>query len=75
MNLFELCKIAILYGSDTWCLQGNEMAILKKTVKAMITGMCGVKLIEKRSSQKLIDFAGIEKKLWKSQPSKCNVMV
>ena len=40
----------MLYISEMWCLQKNEKVILKRTVKAMITAMCGVKLIEKKCS-------------------------
>ena len=38
---------------------GHKMAILKRTVRAM----CGVKLIEKKSSQELKGLLGLEETL------------
>ena len=43
----------MLYGSETVCLRESKMAILR-TEKAMIRAMSGVKLIEKKKSQKLM---------------------
>ena len=43
-------RSAVLYGSETWCLRENEMAILRRTEKAKMRATCGVKLIEKRRS-------------------------
>ena len=50
-------RSATLYGSETWCLRGNENAILKRTEKSMIRAMCGVKLIEKREWQRAYEIA------------------
>ena len=45
-------KSAMLYGSETWCLRENEMAILRRTdramVRAMVRAMCGAKVMEKK---------------------------
>ena len=49
---------AMLYGSETWCLRKNEMAILRRTVKTMMRAMCGV-MTEKRS-QELVSLLGIK---------------
>ena len=38
----------MLYGSETWCLRENEMAILRRTKRAMVRAMCGAKLKEKK---------------------------
>ena len=46
-------RSAMLYGSETWCLRDNQLAILRKTEKAMTRAMCGVKMIEKKRSQEL----------------------
>ena len=35
-------RSAMLYGSETWCLRENEMAILRSTEKAMMRSMRGV---------------------------------
>ena len=49
-RIYQSCvRSALLYGSETWCLEENEMAILRKTKKAMIRATSKVRLIEKRS--------------------------
>ena len=55
--MFELCKISKLYGSDTWLLRENEMAILRRTERAMVRA---VKLMEKKRTEDLRKDAGIE---------------
>ena len=50
----------MLYGSDTWCLRENEMAILKRTKITMIGVMCEVKLIEKRSPELYRSLLGLK---------------
>ena len=42
------------------CLRENEMAVLRRTEKAMIRAMCGVKMTEKRSSQELMSLLGLK---------------
>ena len=37
----------MLYESETWCLRENEIAFLRRTEKAMMRAMCGVKMIDK----------------------------
>ena len=44
------------------CLRENEIAILR-TKKAMIRLKCGVKLIEKRISNELLNLLGLEETL------------
>ena len=59
--IYRSCvRSAIMYGSETWCLRKNEIAILRRTEKAMIRAMCGVKLIEKRRIQKLVSLLGLK---------------
>ena len=59
-KIYQSCvRSAMLYGSETWCLRGNEMAILRRTEKAMMRAMCGVKIIEKRRSQELMSLLGL----------------
>ena len=37
-------RSAMLYGSETWCLRENEMAILRRNERAMVRAiMCGAK--------------------------------
>ena len=62
-GIYQSCvKSAKLYGSETWCLRENEMAVLR-TEKAMTRAMCGVKLIEKKRSQELVSLQGLKDSL------------
>ena len=47
--------MAMLYGSETWCLRENEMAILRRTERAMMRAMCGAKLMEKKRTEVLME--------------------
>ena len=38
----------MLYESERWCLGQNEIGILQRTERTMVSNMCGVKLIDKR---------------------------
>ena len=44
----------MLYGSETWCVSQNEIVILQRTERAMVRNICGVKLMDKKSSKDLI---------------------
>ena len=56
-------RSAMLYGSEAWCLREKEMAILRRTERAMIRVMCGVKLLDRRNSEELMDMLGIKESL------------
>ena len=45
------------------CLPEKEIAILKRLEKRKIRAMCGTKLIEKRSSQEVMELLGLEETL------------
>ena len=53
-NYQSCIRSEMLYRSETWCLRENEMAILRRTEKAVMRAMCGVKMIEKRRNQELM---------------------
>ena len=53
-------RSAMLYGSEMWCLRENEMAILRKTEKAMMRAMCKVKVMEKRTNQELMSLLNLK---------------
>ena len=41
-RICESCiRFSMLYWSKAWCLRKNEMAVLKRTKKAMMSAMCG----------------------------------
>ena len=53
-------RLAMLYGSETLCLTENEMAILRRTERAMARAMCGAKLMEKKKDRGTNGDVGIE---------------
>ena len=58
MTLNELTYVrsAMLYGSKTWCLRENEiLAILRRAERFMVRAICGVKLVDKRNTEELMD--------------------
>ena len=36
MVYWSFVRSAMLYGSETWCLRENEMAVLRRTDRAMV---------------------------------------
>ena len=53
-------RSAMLYGSESWCLRENEMAILRRTKRAMGKAVCGAKLIEKKRTEDLMEMLGLK---------------
>ena len=52
-KVYRCCvRLAILYGSETWCLKENEKAILRRTERAMVTAMCGQKVVDRKTTEK-----------------------
>jgi len=49
---------AILYGSETWCLNEKQVAILRRTEKARLRAMFGVKLMDRKKHQNVLDMLG-----------------
>ena len=56
-------RSAMLYGSETWCLRESEMAILRRTERAMVRSMCGVKLVDRKNTEELMEMLGLKKTL------------
>ena len=50
-----MVRSAMLYGSETWCLRENEVAILRRAERSLVRAMCGVKLVDKKNTEELID--------------------
>ena len=58
-RIYQSCiRLAMPCGSETWCLRGNEMAILR-TEKGMMRAISGIKSIAKRS-QEFISLLGLK---------------
>ena len=53
-------RVAMFYGSETWCLRDNEIAILRRTERAMVRAMCGAKLMEKKRTEDLMEMLGLK---------------
>ena len=53
--VYKSCvRSAILHGNVTWCLGQNEIGIRQRTERAMVRSMCGVKLMDKKSTKDLM---------------------
>ena len=53
-------RSAMLHGSETWCLRENEMVILRRTERAMVRSMCGVKLVDRKNTEELMKMLGLK---------------
>ena len=51
-------RSAMLYGSETWCLRESEMGSLGRTERAMVRSMCGVKLVDRKKMEDLMEMLG-----------------
>ena len=45
-------------------MRENEMAILRRTKRAMVRAMCGAKLMEKKRTEDLMEMLGMIRKQW-----------
>ena len=62
--VYQSCvRSAMLYGSETWCLRESEMAILRKTERAMERSMFGVKLVDGKNTEELMEMLDLKKTL------------
>ena len=52
--------ISYVTGSETYCLRENEMAILRRAKRAMVKTICGVKLIDRKNMDKLMEMLGLK---------------
>ena len=50
----------MLHGSETWCLRENEVTILRRAERSMVRAMCGIKLVDKRNTEELMDMLGLK---------------
>ena len=51
---------ALLFGSEVWFLRQNELDILKRTEKAIVRAICGMKFSDSFESKFLIDSLGLK---------------
>ena len=56
-------RSAMLYGSETRCLGESEMAVLRRTERAMVRSMGGVKLVDRNNTEELTEMLDLKKTL------------
>ena len=62
--IFRSCvRSAMLYRSETWCLKESEIATLRRTERAMVRSMCGVKLVDRTNMGELLEMLGLKETL------------
>ena len=55
-------RSAMLYGSETWRLRESAMAILRRTERVMVRSMCGVKLVDRKNMEELMEMLGLKER-------------
>ena len=50
----------MLYGSETWYLKEADIAILRRTERALVRSMCGIKLPDRKKNDDLMEMLGLE---------------
>ena len=53
-------RLAILYGSNAWCPNENEKAILRRTERAMERAMCSQKVVDRKTTEEQMDMLGLK---------------
>ena len=53
----------MLYGTETLCLRECEMAILRRTERAMVRLMCELKLVNGKNMEGLVETLGLKETL------------
>ena len=67
--------ISVIYGSETWCLKENEIAVLRRNERAIVRAMCAAKLMEKKEDIGPNGDVGIEGNSGSDGKSKWSEMV
>ena len=66
-KVYRCCvRSAILYGSETWCPEENEKAILRRTERAMVRAMCGEKVVDRNTTEEQMDMLGLKETIDRS---------
>ncbi|XP_033103449.1 uncharacterized protein LOC117106208 [Anneissia japonica] len=59
-RIYKACvRSAMVYGAETWNIKTTEEGIFRRTERAMIRKMCGVKLAERRNTKELMEPPGL----------------
>ena len=57
-------RLAMLYGSEAWCLKESEIELLQRTVRALVRAMCRVQLIDRKPSTDLMFMLGLNETMY-----------
>jgi len=61
-KIYRSCvRSALLYGSETWCLGKKELIL--RTERAIVRAMCGMKLMDRKNTDELMDMLGLKETL------------
>jgi len=67
LKIYWSCvRSVILYESEVWCLGQKELSILRRTERAMVKTICGMKLMDRKNTTELIDVLGLNETLDKT---------
>ena len=62
--VYRCCvRSAMMYRNETWCLREIEMAIWRRTERGMVRSVCGVKLVDGKKMEDLMEMLGFKKTL------------
>ena len=60
-KIYKACvRTAMVYGSETWNVKTAEEGTLRKTERATIRKMCGVKISDRKNTSELVERLGLE---------------
>jgi hypothetical protein len=60
-KIYKACVQSVLiYGSETWATKVEDMQKLERTERQMMRWMCGVSLKDRKSSEELMEWLGID---------------
>ena len=60
-KIYKACvRSVMVYGAETWNVKTTEGGILRRTERAMVRKMCGVKLADKKNTKELMERLGLK---------------
>ena len=60
----------MLYVSETWCLREKNLAISRRTKRAMVREICGVKMMDRKNNDELLHMLELDETM--GEMSKAN---
>ena len=60
-KIYKACvQSVLLYGSETWAMKVEDMNKLERAERSMLRMMCDVSLKDRKSSQEIVSWLGID---------------